>query len=156
MKILELDYIFPKDILLGQFDTLYKGKYEIQDAELEDQFEGFWLLFDNDITQKIAKQFINYYDIPYNKYIVNYLLVEAGKELPWHSDKEGSMCAINCILTPEPAPIEFEDGEYYYDTALLDIRSTHRVSARSFDRKVFRITFQDENATFENLYKWLK
>lgn len=155
-KIFELDYIFPKDILLEEFDKLLKGRYEIQESGREDQFDGFWLLFSNDVTEKIAKQFIDYYDIPTNKYIVNFLLIEAGKELPWHADQEGSMCAINCILTSDPAPIEFEDGEVYYDTALVDVRSLHRVSARPYDRKVFRITFQDENTTFKNVYKWLR
>lgn len=156
MKLLELDYIFPKDILLEQFDELIKGRYEIQEKGRVDQFDGFWLLFSNSITEAIAKQFINYYDIPYDKYIVNYLLIEAGKDLPWHADSEGSVSAINCILTPEPAPIEFEEGEFFYDTALVDIKSMHRVKPGGKDRKVFRITFQNDDATFENLYKCLK
>ena len=156
MKLIELDNLFPKDTLLKEFDTLLKGKYEITEDGREDQFDGFWLLFSNETTENIAKQFIDYYDLPYDKYIVNYLLIEANKDLPWHADQEGSMCAINCILTPDPAPIEFEDGEFYYDTALVDVRSMHKVSARPYDRKVFRITFQNNEATFENVLKWLK
>lgn len=154
--IKHLDYQFPKDVLLKEAEKLFDSKYEIKDPSGETDFNGFWLLFSNETTESIAKDFLNHYNITTDKYIVNYLVINKNCSLPWHADKEGSVCAINVILTDDPAPIEFENKEVYYDTALIDIRSMHRVSARPYDRIVFRITFQDEDHTFAEVSQWLK
>ena len=145
--VFPLDYKFPKDKLLVEFDNLFDKKIEIQEPDSK-RFSGFWLLFANDVTKKIAKDFLDYYNLPFDKYIVNFLYVEPNGILPWHIDQGGSISAINCILTPDPVPIEFKTVKYIYDTALIDISSLHQVMNDNQSRKVFRITFQNEEATY--------
>jgi len=147
--IYNLDYKFPKQVLLNEYNKLFDKKMEIKSPT--EEFSGFWLLFSTDVTQRIAKDFIEYYNIPYDQYIVNFLYIEPNAVLPWHIDQERSMCAINCILTDKPTAIQFEDGEYVYDTALVDVKSKHKVVNNDNPRILYRITFQNEDATFEKV-----
>jgi hypothetical protein len=145
----EIDYKFPKDVLLQEYKKLFDSKTEIQEPDSK-RFSGFWLMWNTDVTKKIAKDFVEYYKIPY-KYIVNFLYVEPNGFLPWHSDQENSMSAINCILTPDPVAIQFKEGQYIYDTALVDVASMHQVQNNNTPRILFRITFQENEATFNKI-----
>lgn len=146
-NVLELSYKFPKNILLEEYDKIKNNKTEIQEPGSK-RFSGFWLIWNTDITKKIAKEFVEYYKIPY-RYIVNFLYIEPNGVLPWHADQEGSVSAINCILTSDPVPIHFKSGQYVYDTALVDVSSLHQVINNNRERIIFRITFQDSDATFD-------
>lgn len=149
MTVHELDYKFPKDVLLQEYETLFDTKTEIQEPDSK-RFSGFWLMWNTDVTKKIAQDFVEAYNIPYN-YIVNFLYVEPNGFLPWHADQENSMCAMNCILTEDPVAIQFEQGEYFYNTALVDVTSLHQVKNNDKPRILFRITFQDQEATFDKV-----
>jgi len=149
MTVHHIDYKFPKDILLQEYNKLFDSKTEIQEPD-SNRFSGFYLMWNTDVTKAIAKEFVDNYNIPY-KYIVNFLYVEPDGFLPWHADQENSMCAVNCILTEDPVAVQFKDGEYFYDTALLDVKSLHQVKNNNKPRVLYRITFQDEEATFEKV-----
>lgn len=151
MTVHHLNYQFPKETLLQEYEKLFADRTEIQEPDNK-RFNGFYLMWNTDVTKNIAKEFVDYYNIPY-KYIVNFLYIEPNGYLPWHIDQENSMCAINCILTKDPVAIKFKDGEYYYDTALVDVKSLHSVENNDLPRILFRITFQDEEATYENIRK---
>lgn len=56
---------------------------------------------------------------------VSYYLQEAGHEVPWHID-DGPLCSVNLVIRGN-APIVFEDCEYNYKCALIDVSKRHMV-----------------------------
>jgi hypothetical protein len=150
MNVFHLDYKFPKDVLLEEYNKICEDRTEVQEPDSR-RFTGFWLIWNTPITKAIAKEFLETYGLTHFKHIVNFLYVEPNGILPWHSDQGGSISAINCIISPHPEPIEFAEGKYTYDTALVDVRALHQVINGPNPRILFRITFQDEAADFNTV-----
>jgi hypothetical protein len=102
--------------------------------------------FDPELTS-IAREFCEYYQIT-DKFITQFLVIEADTTLPWHEDGHPASCCVNVLLSKNNSPIEFPDGIHYYETALLNIREKHRVTNDKSRRIMFRIVFYDEKTQF--------
>ena len=88
-----------------------------------------------------GKKFCKYYSIG-DDIVVKFMKMTSGFELGWHID-DLRVCksSVNYIMSPDPAPIKFEDGEYTYKCAVLDITKKHSVYT-PIDRLLFRISFR--------------
>jgi len=158
MSIQEIKYEFPINPLMEYF---YKCYPNMRDYVVPEEFE--WI--DTDIIEgfkvdedrhfdpflhQIANEFCDYYNIT-DKFVTQFLVVEPNKVLPWHEDGKPANCCVNCLLSGNNTPIEFEDGIYTYDKALLNIRKKHRVVNGPTIRVMFRIVFYEEQTTFDNI-----
>lgn len=158
MSILRIDYKFPKPALMDYFLECYPSmKDYVVPSDMDcfdtDIVEGFKVDEDRHFDSflcEIAQQFCDCYNIK-DKFVTQYLVVEPNKILPWHEDGNPASCAVNCLLTGDNAPIEFKDGEYTYDTALLNIRKEHRVSNGPNIRVMFRIVFYGEESSYNEI-----
>lgn len=160
MSIFRINYNFPKEELLELF---YKRYPVMRDWEAPEYFQeindvgdviaGFKVdeevHFDKRLNE-IAQEFCNRYSIT-DKFVTQFISVEPNKILPWHEDGHPSSCCVNVLLSGDNAPVEFEDGEYTYNTALLNIRKKHRVVNGPNLRIMFRIVFWEELTTYESI-----
>lgn len=71
--------------------------------------------------------------------------LKANTVLPYHVDPHLT-CAINFILSDNPAPISFEQSgnTYEYKTALLNLSLPHGVWNGNEDRILFKLSIVDE------------
>ena len=76
--------------------------------------------------------------------------LEPFAEIPEHIDN-GTLCSLNFILSPDPAPIVIEDIEYTYKYVLLNTAVRHSVFNGPTERIMLKISIFDE--TFEDLAK---
>ena len=67
--------------------------------------------------------------------------------LPYHKDR-GTECSINFVLSEDPDPISFLDGELTYTVGLLNTQVEHAVFATK-QRYLFKLSFFDN--TFEEV-----
>lgn len=156
--IKHIKYQFPKVELLEYFNKCYPNmKDYIVPKEFEwidsDIIEGFKVDEDrhfDEYLHSIANGFCEYYGIE-DKFVTQFLVVEPNKTLPWHEDGKPANCCVNCLLSEENVPIEFEDGTYEYNTALLNIRKKHRVTNGPNIRVMFRVVFYEEKTSFNSI-----
>jgi hypothetical protein len=75
--------------------------------------------------------------------------------LPFHVDND-TTCAINFILSDEPAPVTFQESgnTHYYKTAVLNTSLWHGVWNGPKERLLFKLSIFDE--PFENVIKKVK
>jgi len=146
-----IDYKFPKKLLLNEFNLSLKAN-----LSKELKISGFWYVEASANVKLIAKEFLDFYCIPYEKTHVSFFLIEKNTNVPWHADADGSVCAINCMLSEKYTQLNFETESIYYDTALINVKKMHSLTPFEYDRIIFRITFRDPTATFGNVLKWLK
>jgi hypothetical protein len=76
--------------------------------------------------------------------------LEPFAEIPEHVDN-GTLCSLNFILSPDPAPIVIEDVEYIYKSVLLNTALRHSVTNNENERVMLKISIFDES--FEDLAK---
>lgn len=76
--------------------------------------------------------------------------LEPFAEIPEHVDN-GTLCSLNFILSPDPAPIVIEGIEYTYRYVLLNTAVRHSVSNGPTERVMLKISIFNE--TFEDLAK---
>lgn len=158
--VLEVDFDFPKKFLLDFFRDYYPSMTDYNTPEylknitdLNDTVPGFKVDEENYFHESltpIAEEFCKKYNIT-DAYATHFLVVEPNAYLPWHEDGKEATCAVNCLLSDDNVPVEFESGEYYYNTALLDVRKSHRVQNGPMQRIIFRISFVGES-TYDEIY----
>lgn len=73
--------------------------------------------------------------------------------LPEHVDYN-TTCAINFVLSDNPAPVSFGDKEYIYTMAILNTTVPHSVRNGPAERLLFKISIFDE--TYEDLINRIK
>lgn len=80
---------------------------------------------------------------------------DENTELPMHSDN-GTLCAINIILSDDFAPIVFEkDGAHTYNCAILNVQERHSVPA--FHKQRFLIKYSIFDVSYaESIKRWNK
>jgi hypothetical protein len=74
--------------------------------------------------------------------------LEPFAEIPEHVDN-GTLCSLNFIVSPGPAPIIIEDTEYLYKFVLLNTTLKHKVINNENERIMLKISIFDES--FESL-----
>ena len=85
-------------------------------------------------------------------YNLRLMTLRPGDYLTWHRDSQNTKAAINHNIGVSKDKVEFFDGEYTYDTALLNIQEYHAVENKSNDTRVtIKITSRDLD--YQELYK---
>ena len=157
-------YKFPKNILLQEFEKIISYKESFEGFEDTKTFttgdtkikDSFYVMPQNDICNNIAKQFFELYKINYPFYCA-FFYVKRNGYIPFHIDKHNSVCAINVNLNKENKdPVEFYDGKFFYDTALLNTLQPHRINSSTSDRILFRISFYSNNKPFHFSFNDIK
>ena len=74
----------------------------------------------------------------------------ANSKLPKHRDWD-VITAVNILLSDNAAPITFNNKEYFYKNALIDVSQTHSVKAYPFDRLLLKFAWHDKS--FDDVYK---
>lgn len=68
--------------------------------------------------------------------------------LDWHTDIN-TLCSVNMVLSKDPAPISFRDGDMFYHQALLNTTIPHAVKNGKSERILLKISIFDQ--TFEEV-----
>lgn len=76
-----------------------------------------------------------------------------GFNLPEHVDTD-TECSINFVLSDDPAPITFADGQVLYKQALLNTKVPHAVFNGSEERILLKLSIT--NYTFEQMAQRIK
>jgi hypothetical protein len=66
-----------------------------------------------------------------------------GYYLDFHKDY-GTQCSLNVLLSENPDPISFENGDVHYRTALLNTQELHAVKNTTSTRILFKISVMDK------------
>lgn len=162
---------------LHRFDYDFDKERLLSEAQIKDGYEPFidpltkkkindWLIKHVDNKQKAidyytkGKVHIKDCDTPYALEITEHFRQltgfrckprfydqKADFELPYHKDR-GTECSINFVLSDEPDPISFFDGEVIYTVGLLNTQVEHAVFATK-QRYLFKLSFFDN--TFDEV-----
>lgn len=96
--------------------------------------------------EKLCRQ----YDI--KSYNLRLMTFKPGDYFTWHKDSKNTLAAINHNIGPCKDFVQFFEGDYEYDTALLNIQEYHSVKNNSTsDRVTIKITSRDNS--YETLYE---
>ncbi len=89
-----------------------------------------------------AKRFCKHYNIE-DDILVQYMWIDKDFSLSWHVD-DATRCrsSVNVIMTDDPAPVTFREGNFYYKCAALDVMQEHCVNNNSNERVLMRISFR--------------
>lgn len=76
--------------------------------------------------------------------VCSFFQLKAHARMGWHTDDPRvCTCAVNYVLSGHAsASIQFNEGEYFYKLALLDVGQNHAVFNGPEDRVIFRISFK--------------
>lgn len=161
--VFPISYQFPLSEILRHFEESFPS---MKEWEADEEFRRKWLADsdsnfvsgffvdhrpDDSFLMGIAGEFCRHYGLEDNVYSTQLLCVAPNVTLPWHEDGVPAFSAINCLLGPEPAPVEFQAGLFFYSTAVLNVRQVHRVVNGPAARPMFRIVFHNEEADYESV-----
>ena len=73
---------------------------------------------------------------------MKFVYIPSGVVLDWHVDK-GTKCAINWLINNSSASIEFKNGKYQYESAIIDTSKEHRVVDLAGERILFKVSCWD-------------
>ena len=117
----------------------------------------------NEFTPELTKfreSFLEQYPLDWGEFAVSYMWIDS--DYPWHVDNEvtksqhnrkGVKCAINIILEGHNTAVEYEEGKFIYEAAVVNTSKLHRVVPET-ERVMARISFKDK--TFEEVVKGIK
>jgi hypothetical protein len=90
-----------------------------------------------------AKRFCKHFGIT-DDILAQYLWLEKDFYLKWHID-DITRCtsSVNVIMTEDPAPVSFREGEFKYNCAALDVMKEHSVTNNKNQRVLMRISFRN-------------
>ena len=109
--------------------------------------------------QKFRDNFLEDHPMDWGEIAVSYMYIDS--EYPWHVDDEvtkrgnakGTQCAINIILEGHNAAVEYENGKYIYEAAVLNTSELHRIIPVD-ERVMARISFKDK--TFKEVVEGIE
>lgn len=76
----------------------------------------------------------------------------ANSKLPKHRDWD-VITAVNILLSNDTAPITFNNKDYFYKNALIDVSQPHSVKAHPFDRLLLKFAWHHK--TYDEVHKEL-
>lgn len=86
-----------------------------------------------------------------NDYNLRLMTLKPEDYLTWHRDSKNTKAAINHNIGPTKDRVKFFEGEWTYDTALLNIQEYHSVDNSSTEPRVtIKITSRD--LSYDQLY----
>ena len=168
MSLWKFNYEFDRKRLLQEAISIgwYKPFTDVGNQSNEEFVE--WLDKNPHLKKKVSKFYKNLRvhvkeadKCPYALEIAKYFTDLTGEEsyprfyhqkkgyrLSLHTDR-GTKCSINLVLTEDPDPMYFENGEQvYYTVGLLNTSEKHAVHATE-DRYLFKLSFAE--TTFEEI-----
>ena len=110
--------------------------------------------------EKFRDLFLEQWPNDWGEIAVSYMYIDS--EYPWHVDTEvtkrygnpkGTLCALNIILNGVNDSVEFEEGKFTYEAAIIDTSKLHRVTPTK-ERTMARISFKDK--TFKEVVKGIR
>ena len=162
---------------LYQFNYEFDKELLLTEAKKEEGYEPFvdpltkkkihdWMIKHVDQKDKVLKYYMDTNvhvkdcDTPYAIEIADHFRKVTGFrckprfynqradfELPFHKDR-GTECSINFVLSDDPDPISFLDGNVSYKVGLLNTQVEHAVFATK-QRYLFKLSFFDN--TFDEV-----
>lgn len=149
--VVEVDYKFDDALLWQEYNRmkdLPQPEYKFKTAGVEQRktVSGMGVYgtqeynVDSVLTQE-ARKFCKQFNIE-DDIFAQFMWLDKDFTLPWHTD-DATVCksSLNYIMTDDPAPVEFGEGEFYYKCAALDVMREHRVN-NSSERVLMRISFR--------------
>lgn len=153
--VTEFEYQFDDELLWSEYYRLKnlpdpKYNFYVDGEEKSFTMPGFRVLgsqtYGEDTSSRLIKEagrFVHHFGIE-DEYIALFLWMDKGFYLPWHVDDiKGCQSNINYLMSPNPAPVEFRDGEYNYRLAALDVMRDHQVKNQDEERILMRISFKN-------------
>lgn len=145
--IYNIDYNFPEDAILDIFNQRFNKMPDWQPRS--DFYEEVTVtglktdqVFDDARLTKIVEDFFNCYDISLNEdYEIQFYHLKPFSVLPTHVDEPPTTAAINLVLTGDKTGVIFDNKEYIYHCAVLNVLHPHGVKNQSTARILFRIVF---------------
>ncbi len=145
--IYSIDYKFPEDEILSIFNQRFNKMPEWQpksDFYKEVTVTGLKTeqVFDDIRLTKIVEEFFNHYNISLDEnFEIQFYHLEPFSVLPTHIDEAPTTAAINLVLSGDTTGVIFDDKEYIYHCAVLNVLHPHGVKNQSTARILFRIVF---------------
>lgn len=139
-EILVFDFDFDQSYLLEVWNEYKNNSVPYQDKRFNRFVMKNWRIV-NELNLDYADYLNNYFDI---KSSPKFYILDANTSLAMHVDQD-TTCALNFVLSDNPAPVRFKSGNsYYYKTALLNTSIKHAVDKTQNDRILFKLSIKDE------------
>jgi len=136
--LIHLNYPINKDILLIESD---KARETAKPWEHPPEYGPVpeWLVshYKSDYIDKIMKE-LNIVGKP------RFLYTRPNFFLKTHKDFS-TQCAVNILLSDDPAPINIEGVDYHYTQALINVQKEHSVTNGSKERVLFKFSIPDKS-----------
>ena len=153
--VIEIDFNWNYDLLWSEYERLQQGpqpNYEfLGDGKPRyNTLSGIKVYGSQDyredtnsLLMQEAKRFCNHFGIT-DDILAQYLWLEKDFYLKWHID-DVTRCtsSVNVIMTDDPAPVSFREGDFKYKCAALDVMKEHSVTNNDTDRLLMRISFRN-------------
>jgi hypothetical protein len=137
--LIHLNYPINKDILLIESDKARETAKPWEHPEAPSSPWCEWLVshYKSDYIDKIMKE-LNIVGKP------RFLYTKPNFFLKTHKDFS-TQCAVNILLSDDPAPINIEGVDYYYTQALINVQKEHSVTNGSKERVLFKFSIPDKS-----------
>lgn len=134
-----LDVPFDSNELLSEMNEL-RFRVGTDEAKWEDEVIS---IRDRKMTEYFkpwgeSKRLADLFDCDKCTFVVQ----KSNKELFWHTDPKWLGCCVNFVIEGNVSPVEYKDGKFWYDCALLNVQETHRVPAQEERRVIFKLCFE--------------
>ena len=152
--VVDVDYDFNMDLLWQEYHRMKNGQQPKSQFYSEGRIktntlDGFAVYGSQEqgedmdsLLMQEAKRFCNYFGIE-DDILAQFMWVDKDFELSWHID-DATRCksSVNVIMTEDPAPVTFREGDFYYKCAALDVMQEHAVFNKDKERVLMRISFR--------------
>jgi hypothetical protein len=140
-EILVFDFAFEQEYLLNVWNEYKNQSIPYSDKRFNRFVMKNWRIVNN-LNLDYADYLNQYFGIDSSP---RFYILEANTSLIMHVDQDTS-CALNFVLSDNPAPVRFKSGNfYYYKTALLNTSVKHAVDKTDNDRVLFKLSIKDES-----------
>ena len=143
--LIHLNYPYDKKKLLSEAEMArsisepWQGSYKFRSENWKVSY------YNSEYAQKIMKD-LNV------KGTIRFYYQEPNYFLPPHVD-DGTKCAINFILSDNPAPINIKGVNYFYKQALINVQERHAVQNNNEERVLFKISIFNDD--YEKVAKYI-
>lgn len=152
--VVDIDFDWNMDLLWQEYERMKSGPqpdYEFaKDGKTtKNTLDGLKVFGSQDYgvdtdsaVFKEAKRFCKHFNIE-DDILVQYMWMDKNFDLSWHVD-DATRCrsSVNVIMSDNPAPVSFREGDFFYKCAALDVMQEHSVSNDNNERVLMRISFR--------------
>jgi len=153
--VVDIDYDFNMDLLWQEYERMKHGpqpdyEFSKDGKTTKNTLNGLAVYGTHDygvdtdtLLMQEAKRFCRYFGIE-DDILAQFMWIDKNFELSWHTD-DATRCrsSVNVIMTNDPAPVTFREGDFYYKCAALDVMQEHAVFNRDKERILMRISFRN-------------